>query len=240
MLEIKYRPLEELNKLENNPRTITKKEMESLEKSIMDNPDYFEARPLILSNRTGKLVILAGNQRYEAAKLIGLNEVPTVLLEGLTEDREREIIIRDNVSNGDWDFDELANSWDEDELTEWGVDIPKVEKADTEQMMEVQIPVYEPSDIKPEITSCYDDSRTSNLLEEIDSSTADEGLKKLLRIRASFFTQFNFQKIADYFAHSDDETKQLIKKLGLVIVPPKEAQELGYVKFAKGQSWKVK
>lgn len=121
--EILYRALEELKKLPNNPRTIKKDDMERLKKSIKDNPDYFEARPIILSNRTGELVILAGNQRYEAAKALGMDKVPTFLLEGLTEAREREIIIRDNVSNGDWDMDALANEWDTQELTDWGLDL---------------------------------------------------------------------------------------------------------------------
>ena len=117
--QIEYRKLSELKKLSNNPRIIKKDDMERLKKSIKNNPDYFEARPIILSNRTGELVILAGNQRYEAAKAL---KVPTFLLEGLTEDREREIIIRDNVSNGDWDMDALANEWDIDLLQEWGVE----------------------------------------------------------------------------------------------------------------------
>lgn len=117
-----YRKLAELKKLPNNPRTIKKQDMERLKQSLKDNPDYFEARPLILSNRTGELVILAGNQRYEAARALGMDEVPTFLLEGLTEEREREIIIRDNVSNGDWDMDALANDWDIDLLQEWGVE----------------------------------------------------------------------------------------------------------------------
>jgi ParB-like chromosome segregation protein Spo0J len=121
--EIQYRKLTELKKLPNNPRTIKKDDMERLKKSIKDNPDYFEARPIILSNRTGDLVILAGNQRYEAAKALKMDEVPTFLLEGLTEAREREIIIRDNVSNGDWDMDALANEWDTQELTDWGLDL---------------------------------------------------------------------------------------------------------------------
>lgn len=119
MSEIIYRKLSEIKKLENNPRTIKKDDMERLKTSIQNNKDYFEARPIILSDRTGELVILAGNQRYEAAKALGMNEVPTFLLSGLTEEREREIIIRDNVSNGDWDMDILANEWDVEDLQDW-------------------------------------------------------------------------------------------------------------------------
>lgn len=122
--QVEYRPLKDLHELENNPRQIKKDQFEKLKQSIKDNPDYFEARPIILSDRTGELVILAGNQRYKAAKAIGMTEVPTILLPNLTEEREKEIIIRDNVENGDWDWDMLANEWDADVLDSWGVDLP--------------------------------------------------------------------------------------------------------------------
>lgn len=75
--KIIYCELKDLTKLKNNPRTIKKDDMERLKKSIKDNPDYFESRPIILSNRTGELVILAGNQRYEAAKALKMDEVPS-------------------------------------------------------------------------------------------------------------------------------------------------------------------
>lgn len=120
---MEYRKLEDLKKLENNPRTISSKDFQILVKSIQDNPDYFEARPLLLSDRTGELVIIAGNQRYDAAKAIGLKEVPTYLLHGLTEEREREIVIRDNVNNGEWDIDKLTEEWSDLNLADWGLDL---------------------------------------------------------------------------------------------------------------------
>lgn len=122
--QVEYRPIKDLKELPGNPRTIKKDQFEKLKQSIKDNADYFEARPIILSDRTGELVILAGNQRYKAAKAIGLKEVPTILLPNLTEKREKEIIIRDNVENGDWDWDALANGWDAARLTDWGVQMP--------------------------------------------------------------------------------------------------------------------
>ena len=64
-MEIIYRKLEELKKLENNPRTISDEQLDKLKESIRNNPDYFEARPIILSDRTGELIIIAGNQRYQ-------------------------------------------------------------------------------------------------------------------------------------------------------------------------------
>lgn len=119
-----YRNLKDLTLLENNPRKIDKEAMDILVESIKNNPEYFEARPLILSDRTGELVIIAGNQRYKAAKKIGLKQVPTFLLSGLTEEKEREIVIRDNVSNGEWDYALIKDEWDLANVSQWGVDIP--------------------------------------------------------------------------------------------------------------------
>lgn len=124
MIQVQYRPLSALKKHHKNPRTIKDTSFKKLVTSIRENPDYFEARPIILSDRTGELVIIAGNQRFEAAKDIGIKDVPTALLPDLTEEKEREIMIRDNIANGDWDWDMLANEWDSAELNEWGLDVP--------------------------------------------------------------------------------------------------------------------
>ena len=121
---MEYRKLKTLAKLENNPRLIKDKEFKTLCDSIRDNPEYFEARPLILSDRTGDLVIIAGNQRYEAANTLKMDEVPTYLIEGLTEEKEREIIIRDNINNGEFDMD-LLSAWDDLPLADWGLELPE-------------------------------------------------------------------------------------------------------------------
>ena len=159
-----YLPLSELVKLENNPRTIKKADFEKLKESIKSNPDYFEARPIICSDRTGKNVILGGNQRYEAAKALGLVEVPVIVLHGLDEAREREIVIRDNVNNGDWDFDILANEWDESELDGWGIELPKLsdEKDDIDLEIELKIEI-----------ECDDEIQQKELFDRFN----EEGLK---------------------------------------------------------------
>lgn len=120
---VKYRPVGDIKELPNNPRTITKEDFDRLKNSIIDNPEYFEGRPLILSDRTGELVVLAGNQRLRAAKAVGMKEVPTIVLPNLTEEKEKEIVIRDNVSNGRWDMDLLANDFDLQDLADWGVEV---------------------------------------------------------------------------------------------------------------------
>ena len=152
--QVVYRPIAGLKELPGNPRTIKKDQFEKLKTSIRDNADYFEARPLILSNRTGELVILAGNQRYKASKALGLKEVPTVLLEGLSEEREREIIIRDNVENGEWNIDMLANEWNPDDLISWGVELPDIQT--TTEIIEDEAPeVNEQEPAKSKLGEIY-------------------------------------------------------------------------------------
>lgn len=137
---MQYRALKDIKKLDGNPRIIRDKQFKTLCDSIKDNPKYFEARPCIISNRTGELVIIAGNQRYEAAKFLKMKEVPTFLIEGLSEAKEKEIIIRDNISNGEFDFDILANQWSDLPLDDWGVDLPEDWLGD--------VPEIEPPELK--------------------------------------------------------------------------------------------
>lgn len=133
---MQYRLLKDLKKYPNNPRFIKDDQFLKLVESVKNNKEYFEARPLILSNRTGELVIIAGNQRYEASKHLKLKEVPTHLIEGLTEEKEREIVIRDNVNNGDWDHDILSASFDVEELAQWGVNLDFMKEGPDEEEKE--------------------------------------------------------------------------------------------------------
>ena len=141
---MEYRKLTELKELPGNPRTIQDKSFKTLCKSIQENKEYFEARPLILSDRTGELIIIAGNQRFKAATHLNFPEVPTYLLSGLSEAKEKEIIIRDNVNNGEWEWDILnTGSWGEiSELAGWGLDFP-TDFEQPEEVLEAEEDDYE-------------------------------------------------------------------------------------------------
>lgn len=176
--QVEYRPIAELKELPGNPRTIKKDQFEKLKQSIKDNADYFEARPIILSDRTGELVILAGNQRYKAAKAIGLKEVPTILLPNLTEEREKEIIIRDNVENGDWDWDALFNEWDTDKLQEWGVTNIKQSIQDEKDITEnppTIVTSFITFDYSDEIQLAITDETAMALMEQMVKYKQDKG-----------------------------------------------------------------
>lgn len=170
-----YRPLDQMKPLENNPRWIKKEDFERLCASVQNNPELFEAQPIILSNRTGENIIIAGNQRYRAAIEVGLKEVPTILLEGLTEAKEKEIIIRTNVTNGKWDFDVLASSlWgDVDELTDWGVEGINFVSEDIENVDD-NIQNKEENDLSDKIENyfkleidCKDESNLQSMYDEM-------------------------------------------------------------------------
>ena len=121
-MEIVYRKLSELKPHPKNPRTDTKESIEKLAESIKDNPEFFEARPILLSDRTGQLVIIGGERRSKAAALLKMETVPTILMSGLTEAKEEEILIRDNTHSGEWDRAKL-DQWQRHVLKEWGVKI---------------------------------------------------------------------------------------------------------------------
>lgn len=126
-MQIEYRNINELKPYEHNPRRIAKEQFEKLKASLEKDPEFFEARPLLLSDRTGELVIIGGNQRYRAAKSLGLKSVPTITLHCETEEEEKRRVIQDNNSAGYWDTDELANGWDLSELRDLGLEFDESE-----------------------------------------------------------------------------------------------------------------
>jgi len=133
-LQIKYRKTVDIDPLKGNPRTISDDALDKLCESINKNKSFFEARPIILSNRTGFLVAIAGNQRLKAAVKIDMEEVPTVLIPNLTEKEEKEIIIRDNISNGEFDMDILKAEWDAKDLADWGLELEWDDEEETDDM----------------------------------------------------------------------------------------------------------
>jgi len=69
-------------------------------------------------------MILGGNMRLKACQEAGLKEIPVIKVDNLTPEQEKEFIIKDNISFGEWNFDILTNEWEEESLNEWGMDLP--------------------------------------------------------------------------------------------------------------------
>jgi hypothetical protein len=106
-----------------NPRFIRDERFKKLVKSLEDNPEMLSARELLVYNYDGELIVIGGNMRLRAAKELGYKEIPCKILEDLTAEQIRAIVIKDNVSFGSDDFEQLANEWDSIELEEWGLEI---------------------------------------------------------------------------------------------------------------------
>lgn len=107
----------------NNPRLIKDDKFKQLVQSIKDFPEMLEIRPIVVN---ADMVILGGNMRFKACKEAGLKEVPIIVAD-LSEDKQREFLIKDNTSGGEWDWEVLANEWDSEQLEAWGLDIPNFE-----------------------------------------------------------------------------------------------------------------
>ena len=105
----------------NNPRVIKDDKFHKLCESIKAFPKMLELRPIVVND---DMVVLGGNMRLKALRHLGLKEAPIIKASDLTDDQQRQFIIKDNAGFGEWDWDMIANEWDTDELEEWGIDVP--------------------------------------------------------------------------------------------------------------------
>lgn len=108
----------------NNPRIIKDDKFKKLVQSIKSFPQMLELRPIVIDENN---IVLGGNMRLKACIEAGLTDVPVKQAADLTEEQKKEFIVKDNVGYGEWDWDDLANNWNTDDLIEWGLDIPNFE-----------------------------------------------------------------------------------------------------------------
>lgn len=113
----------------NNPRVIRDAKFDQLCDSLRSFPKMLEIRPIVVDEN---MMILGGNQRYAAAKAIGLKTIEVKKAEDLTDDEKREFIIKDNLPYGEWNWEDLKTNWDVEKLEEWGLDVPSFETQEQE------------------------------------------------------------------------------------------------------------
>jgi len=121
-MEIKTVKLSEIKSNPNNPRIIKDDKFSKLVKSIQEFPKMLEIRPIVVN---ADMIVLGGNMRLKACKEAGLKEVPVIFADDLTDEEQKQFIIKDNVGFGEWDWDMIANEWDAEQVEEWGLDIPE-------------------------------------------------------------------------------------------------------------------
>lgn len=116
--------------LPTNPRQWTKKELDKLKKSLQETPELLEARGILVYPLEGKYLVLGGNMRLSALKALKAKDAPCIVFpEDTPIDKLKEVVIKDNGSFGEWDFDSLANEWGDLPLTDWGVPAWEMDEA---------------------------------------------------------------------------------------------------------------
>ena len=121
----------------NNPRLIKDDKFKKLVKSIQEFPDMLNVRPIVVNT---DMVVLGGNMRLKAIKEAGIKEINVDIVDW-NEQQQKEFIVKDNVGYGEWDWDDLANNWDAQELTDWGLDIPNFTNNDIKEKQDNTINV---------------------------------------------------------------------------------------------------
>lgn len=123
----------QIDGLPKNPRLIRDGKFETLKKSITDDPEMTALRELLVIEHGKKYVIIGGNMRFRAMQDLGIKEAPCKVIPADTDmEKLKAYIIKDNAAFGDWDWDDLANEWSDEPLSDWGVDVwqAKEEKED--------------------------------------------------------------------------------------------------------------
>ena len=208
--------------------------------------------------------ILAGHGRILAAQKIGLEFVPAVRAEHLTEAQRRAYVIVDNrlSETSEWDKEMLALELTDLDLNHPSIDLDAMGFSDIElseldidlgngdgtgeggdgsgegdgdsiYTTKIDSPIYNPTGDKPSLTDLYQLETAEKLIAEIDASDLPEDEKRFLRFAAYRHVVFNYQNIAEYYAHSSAETQDLMENSALVIIDFDKAIERGFVQMTK-------
>jgi len=240
-MKITQKLVTELIPYVNNSRKHSDKQVAQIAASIKE---FGWTNPILVDGDNG---IIAGHGRLMAARKLGMTEVPTIELSDLSESQKKAYVIADNnlALNADWDeallkielenlknlsFDLDILAFDDEFLTNL---LDEEENEENMYTQKVDIPTYEPSEIKPNVKDLYDDSKAFDLIEKIKASKLPQAEKDFLMLTAGRHVVLNFQLIADYYAHSERPVQQLMEDSALVIVDIDNAIANGWVNLSK-------
>ena len=242
-------PLDRLKPYSRNARTHSPEQVAQIAASIVE---FGFTNPILVDSHDG---IIAGHGRLTAAQDLGLKTVPVVVLDHLSERQRKAYVIADNqlALNAGWDTDLLQAEvmalsladfdldllgFDDDIIADL-IDPEGIDRNNENGQIEdnpytakTDIPPYEITGPKPDLASIYDDAKTLKLIKEIDASNLTEDEKHLLRAAAYRHVVFNFQSIAEYYAHSNAQVQKLMEDSAMVIVDIGKAIQEGWAKLS--------
>jgi hypothetical protein len=215
-----------------NPRFIKDANFNKLVKSLCEDPEMTEMRPLLIYPFNDQFVIIGGNMRYRAARELGWSEINCIVIPAITPiEKLKAYTIKDNGGFGEWDYDMLAQDWEEDNLSDWGIDFfknerntDKIEKLSKKEIYEQineetlnKIAFYKPTNSDKKIEECIDFDRFEEIKKIINISELSKAKKEIYILLAARCLKINFADIADIYCSQSDEEKEIFRQLGLVI-----------------------
>lgn len=231
--QIVMRNIKDLKPYKKNAKKHPKEQVERIANSIKE---FGFTQPVLIDKNN---CVVAGHGRILGAKAAGLKEVPTLCLDDLTEEQIKAYRLADNKLNeSDWDSVLLAEELDELnsvlDMEQFGFELAKeMEEEQNKYTMKTNIPQYEIKGEEPDISELVDTSKTKELLEEIKQSSVPTEVKQFLKLAAYRHLCFNYSKVAEYYAHADKETQELMEQSALVIIDFGDAIRNGFVQLSE-------
>ena len=228
-----------------NARTHSDEQVSQIAASIKE---WGWTTPVLVDEQGG---IIAGHGRTLAAQKLKLTEVPVMVAKGWSDAKKRAYIIADNklAQNADWDNEMLALELGE--LGDLGFDLDLTgfaadeiadllspeEEDDSKYSKKIDAPVYEPTGDCPPIVELYDKVKYEELTAKIyQDDSIDSEIKDFLLAAAARHIRFDFEQIAEFYAHAPPDLQQLMEDSALVIVDFDKAITSGYVKLSQAIS----
>lgn len=231
-MEIIQKNIDELIPYENNPR-----KNDSAVQPVANSIKEFGFKiPIIIDANN---VIVCGHTRFRAAKQLRLKEIPCIIADDLSEEQIKAFRLADNkvAEFAEWDQDVLMQELQgilTIDMNDFGfVDaIDEIAEKDDTYTTDINIPQYEPTGEIMKLENCLDDNKTQALLMEIEGSNVTETEKEFLRKAAQRHNQFNYKRIAEYYANASEEMQELMERSALVIIDYDDAIRNGYVQLS--------
>jgi len=237
-----------------NSRTHSDAQVSKIAASIKE---FGFLNPIIVDADNG---IIAGHGRVMAAQKLGLDTLPVIEAGHLTDAQRRAYVIADNrlALDAGWDNEMLkvelkdldAQGFD---LTLTGFNVDEMaalfdptQSEDSEPGLsenysrKIEAPIYEITGACPDIPQMMDRAKTENLQAEIDSADLPDDVRDFLTYAAERHTVFNFRNIAEFYAHAEAKTQDLMERSALIIIDFDRAIEEGFVHLAHGMMEQVR